>query len=205
VSSSDASVDDALSRALGRDVTLASTAPEGAIFEETWPNVEGMAPDDIITTTRVRFDEDESVSDLTLGMAAPPGSFFDLAPIHLLTTASLSELSRLQPASAFTSRRFRPNFVIDGAEAGFAENAWVGAQIGLGASAAVAVMMPTMRCVMTTMAQGELPEDRDVLRTAARHNRIEIAGLGQWACVGAYASVAAPGGVAEGAEVTLTV
>jgi len=28
---------------------------------------------------------------------------------------------------------------------------------------------------------------------AATHNRIEIAGLGLWACVGAYASVATPG------------
>ena len=58
--------------------------------------------------------------------------------------------------------------------------------------------MPTMRCVMTTLAQGELPDDRGVLRAATAHNRVEISGLGSWACVGGYASVAATGAVRVG-------
>src|SRR5204863_7506183 len=132
VSSSDADVDQALSRALGREVTLATAAPEGALFEETWLNVDGIAPSEVIESTRVRVDDDESVSDLTLGMAAPPGSFFDLAPVHLMTTASLAEFARLEPASEFAVGRFRPNFMIDGAGDGFVENGWVGATISLG-------------------------------------------------------------------------
>jgi uncharacterized protein YcbX len=62
-------------------------------------------------------------------------------------------------------------------------------------------MMPTMRCVMTTLAQGDLPDDRGVLRAATTHNRVEISGLGHWACVGAYASVSAPGSICVGDEI----
>jgi hypothetical protein len=51
---------------------------------------------------------------------------------------------------------------------------------------------------MTTLAQGELPDDRGVLRAATAHNRIEISGLGHWACVGAYASVSASGSICVG-------
>ena len=200
VTSRDANVHDALSGYLGRAVTLTSSVPDAPIFEETWPDVEGMAPAEIIDSTRTRFDDDESVSDLSLGMAAP-GSFLDLAPIHLVTTASLAAFEHLHPESEFAIARFRPNFVIDGAGDGFVENGWVGADVRLGA-ATVNVLMPTMRCVMTTLAQGDLPEDRGVLRAATTHNRVEISGLGQWACVGAYAGVVTPGDVAAGDEVT---
>ena len=201
VTSDDPTVDATLSAFVGRDVTLASAVPQGALFEETWPDVEGMAPTEFIDSTRARVDEGESVSDLALALAAP-GSFFDLAPVHLVTTSSLTELQTRQPSSQFDVRRFRPNFVIDGAAAGFVENAWVGANIVLG-EATVNVMMPTMRCVMTTLAQEELPDDRGVLRAAASHNRVEISGLGTWACVGAYCGVVAAGEVCAGDPVTV--
>ena len=201
VTSADADVDDSLSEYLGRPVRLTSNVPDAPIFEETWPDVDGMAPTEIIESTRARYDEGESVSDLSLAMAAP-GSFLDLAPIHFLTTASLAEFGRRMPDSEFAIARFRPNFVIDGADDGFAENGWVGSDVRLGA-ATVNVMMPTMRCVMTTLAQGDLPEDRGVLRAASTHNRLEIAGLGKWACVGAYAGVVTPGAVATGDPVSL--
>ena len=201
VTSDDPDVHAVLSNFLGREVTLADAAPQGSTFEETWPDIEGMAPSEFIDSTRVRSDEGEAVSDLALGLAAAPGSFFDLAPIHVVTSSSLDELSRLQPGSRFVSQRFRPNVVIDAPAAGFAENGWVGATLRLGAEAAVSVMMPTMRCVMTTLAQGDLPDDRAILRTATDHNRIEISGLGHWACVGAYASVVSPGTVRVGDDV----
>src|SRR5437899_1827256 len=51
VSSTDGKVDQALSQALGRDVTLATAAPEGALFEETWPNVDGIAPSEVLEST----------------------------------------------------------------------------------------------------------------------------------------------------------
>jgi MOSC domain-containing protein len=60
-----------------------------------------------------------------------------------------------------------------------------------------------MRCIMTTLAQGDLPRDSGVLRTVARHNRVEIPGLGTWSCVGAYATVTTPGRVQLGDEVVV--
>jgi hypothetical protein len=201
VTSDDADVDAVLSRFLGRDVALATTAPQGATFEETWPNIDGMAPAEFIDSTRARVDDDESVSDLALGLAAPPGSFFDLAAVHLVTTSTLATLRSLEPASTFAVARFRPNFVIETDDDGFLENQWVGATVRLGADASVNVMMPTMRCVMTTLAQGDLPEDRGVLRAAAGHNRVEISGLGHWACVGAYAGVVTTGIISTGDSV----
>ena len=198
VTSDDPDVHELLSNFLGRDVTLANAAPPGATFEETWPDIEGMAPTEFIDSTRVRSDEGEAVSDLALGLAAAPGSFFDLAPIHLVTSSSLDELGERQPGSQFVSQRFRPNVVIAAPGRGFVENGWVGATLRLGADASVSVMMPTMRCVMTTLAQGDLPDDRAILRAATTHNRVEISGLGHWACVGAYAAVLTPGSIGLG-------
>ena len=202
VTSDDPHVDATLSEFVGRAVTLASSAPQAALFEETWPDVEGMAPTEFIDSTRARVDDGESVSDLALALAAP-GSFFDLAPVHLVTTASIAELQTRAPESQFDVRRFRPNFVIEGAGSGFVENGWVGANVALGADATVNVMMPTMRCVMTTLGQGDLPDDRGVLRAAATHNRVEINGLGTWACVGAYCGVVTPGDVCTGDDVAV--
>ncbi|MBN9100623.1 MAG: MOSC domain-containing protein [Pseudonocardia sp.] len=55
-----------------------------------------------------------------------------------------------------------------------------------------------MRCVMTTLAQSDLPADVDTLRTIAKHNRLEIPGMGVWACAGVYADVTAGGSVSVG-------
>ena len=41
-----------------------------------------------------------------------------------------------------------------------------------------------MRCVMTTLPQEDLPEDRAALCAIARHHRRDIPGLGTWACAG---------------------
>jgi hypothetical protein len=88
--SDDSSIDETLTSYLGRDVTLASTGPEGPIFEEVWPaDVEGLAPEEFISSTSTTTTaEGDAISDLSLGMAAPPGTFFDLATLHLLTTST---------------------------------------------------------------------------------------------------------------------
>lgn len=45
---------------------------------------------------------------------------------------------------------------------------------------------------MTTLAQGDLPKDIEVLRTLVRHNRVDVAG-GLYPCAGVYAVVEASG------------
>ena len=51
---------------------------------------------------------------------------------------------------------------------------------------------------MTTLAQPGLGIDRQVLKTIARHNRAEFAGVGMFACLGAYANVELAGTIRLG-------
>src|SRR4051812_8416000 len=195
--SDDPDVDAALSAALGRPVRLTSTAPEKPVFEEQWPAIDGLAPEEFIANTTTSHTDGEPVSTIGLAAMAPPGAFVDLAVLHVLTTATLAALSAAAPGSSFDPRRYRPNVLLDVPGTGFAEDEWVGSVLDVG-GAGIEIAMPTMRCVMTTLAQGDLPEDRDTLRTIARLNRRTIEGLGRWACAGVYAGVSRAGTVRRG-------
>jgi MOSC domain-containing protein len=195
--SDDPGIDDVLSASIGRPVRLVAQPPEKPVFEEQWPQIEGLAPAEFIAGTTTSHTDGEPVSTLQLAALAPNSGFVDLAVLHVLTTATLGALSAVAPGSSFDPRRYRPNVLLDVEGESFAEDEWVGAGLELGA-AGITVTMSTMRCVMTTLAQGELPEDRDTLRTIARHNRRKIEGLGTWACAGVYADVARAGVVRRG-------
>ena len=203
--SEDPRVDEQLSAVFERPVQLTTVAPEGNAYLAVWPTWDGVMPDDFRDQSRVEGTEAEgTLTDLGLAMASPPGTFFDVAALHVLTAATLARLGELEPASAFAVQRYRPNIVIDGVRAPFAENDWSGTAMRFGAALTASVLIPTMRCIMTTLAQGDLPRDNAVLRTVARHNRVEITGLGTWSCVGAYAIVTTPGRVQLGDPVTVT-
>ncbi len=126
---------------------------------------------------------------------SPPGTYFDLATIHLLTTSSLLAMTRLNPAAAWDARRFRPNFLIEtesGIE-GLVEAGWSGRMLRLGESS-VKCEIPTVRCGMTTHAQAGLPKDSTVLRSIVQD-------AGQY--LGIYGSVVNSGCVAVGDAVEL--
>lgn len=198
-------IDEALSGFLGRSVRLTSSAPAQLTMEETWPgDVEGVAPQSFIDSTRIDTAQpDEVVSDITMAMAAPAGTFFDLAALHLLTTATLRALTAAHPDGSFDVRRYRPNVVVATDDEGYVENGWIGRVAALGAGgAAMKVTLPTMRCIMTTMAQPGLPADRSLLRTIAAENRLEMLG-GSWACAGVYGDASGAGVVRVGDPVTL--
>lgn len=203
--SDDEGIDTALSTALGRDVTLISVPPEGSYFEELWPDIEGLTPQQLaprrlIEETTVRHeDSGEVISKFDISAFGAPGTFFDLSSLHVLTESTLDRLRELAPDATFDARRYRPNIVLRGDDAGFVENGWPGSSATIGDTATIAYSFATMRCVMTTLGQQELPEDADTLRTIARNNRIEIPQIGgTWACAGVYAEVAVPGEIAVG-------
>jgi uncharacterized protein len=205
--SDDSDIDQALSDALGRDVKLIMTPPDGVAFEELWVDIDGLersdlGPEHIIeATTRRREETGEAISHFDVAAFAPPGRFYDLAAMHVITESTLQRLRELAPESDFDARRYRPNVVLSGAEPGFAENDWPGREMTLGDRVRLAFTFQTMRCVMTTMAQGDLPEDRNTLRTVAKNNRIMIEKpevAGRWACAGVYADVSAGGEIAVG-------
>jgi uncharacterized protein len=195
----DTDFDERLSHFLGRDVTLASHAGEGQVLEEVWPAIDGLAPAETIEAMSAgRREGDDPVSDVPISMLAPAGTFFDLATLHVLTTATLARLRELAPSADFDVRRYRPNVLVDTGGTGFVENDWAGSTLTLGETAQARVDMQAMRCVMTTLAHGEVPADRATLQAIAKHNRIEIANLGTWACAGVYATITSGGTVNVG-------
>ncbi|MGZ4689599.1 MAG: MOSC domain-containing protein [Acidimicrobiia bacterium] len=201
--SEDPQVDEHLSAVFDRPVQLTTVAPEGNSYLAVWPEMDGVMPDDFREQNATGADPDGTLTDLALALAAPPGTFFDVSTLHVLTTATLQRLGEVAPGSQFAVERYRPNIVIDSDAEPFAENGWSGATMRFGAEVTASVLIPTMRCIMTTLAQGELPRDNAVLRTVSSHNRIEIPGLGTWSCVGAYATVGSAGRVVIGDEVSV--
>jgi uncharacterized protein len=193
VDSDDPQVHAILSGAVGRPVRLETTAPQGPVIEVLSPVVDGI-PD----------AQRETVGDTGIAVVAP-GTFFDAAPLHVVTTATLSQLAGLAPQTDFAAARFRPNAVVavEG-ESGFVENRWVGHTVTLGREVSASVFLAAPRCIMTTLAQADLPRDPAVLQTIAHHNRFDIPGLGPSSCVGAYALVTTGGTARRGDSVEIT-
>jgi uncharacterized protein YcbX len=174
VTSDQGDLNQILAKALNREVTLGAAQREPVNAEEYWPDMEGL-------------DHRDTVTDFTL----PEGTFFDCAMVHLLTTATLDRLRELYPQGRFEARRFRPNIVVQlaSAEKSFAENAWVGHTLDIGTAVRLNITRPCGRCVMTTLAQGDLSRDPGILRTAAQHNEVNV---------GVYAAVARGGTIRRG-------
>ncbi len=134
----------------------------------------------------------------------PVGSFFDLFPVSVLTASTLDQLSTLEPQSRFDQRRFRMNAIVSTKEAGFVENNWLGRELAIGDTARLRLALPDPRCVMTTLAQDELPKDTGILRTLTQHNRVQVGPAGRFPCAGVYAVVEAAGTMRTGDRVALT-
>jgi uncharacterized protein YcbX len=192
-----------LSGFLGRDVRLARAAPEDFTIDQYHPDVEDLDPEghrDTVTEPKLGA---AFFAEAGLPSAVPAGAFFDLFPVSVLTTSTLDRLNQLRPESRFDERRFRMNAIVRTGEAGFLENDWIGRGLEVGDTVRLNVFMPDPRCVMTSLAQDDLPKDTEILRTLARQNRIDVAGAGLYPCAGAYAIVESPGTMREGDRVVL--
>ncbi|MGH2587307.1 MAG: MOSC domain-containing protein [Dehalococcoidia bacterium] len=196
-------VDRVLSAWFRRDVTLARAAPDDFTIDQYHPDVEDLDP----AGHRDVVVEQKLGAALFAGTGAPSpvpvDAFFDLFPMSVLTTSTLEQLSTLRPESRFDERRFRMNVIVDTDAAGFVENDWIGRVLAIADTVRLRVTMPDPRCVMTTLAQDDLPNDTDVLRTLTQHNRVQV-GAGRFPCAGVYAVVDAPGMLRAGDRVTLT-
>ena len=202
VTSDAGDADATLSVFLGRDVTLQRAAPENFTIDHYHPDLEDLDPEghrDTITESRLGA---AFFAQVGIPSPVPAGSFLDLFPVSVLTTSTLAQLQALRPESRFEERRFRMNVVVDTTEDGFVENAWTGRSLEIGDAVRLKVFLSDQRCVMTTLAQGDLPKDNEVLRTLVRHNRVDVAG-GLYPCAGVYAIVATPGVTGAGDRVSL--
>ncbi|MFQ5847099.1 MAG: MOSC domain-containing protein [Candidatus Methylomirabilales bacterium] len=204
VTSDSSTVDRVLSTCFRRDVTLGRAAPDDFTIDMYHPDVEDLDPAGHRDTVVEQKLGSAFFAEAGLASPVPVGSFFDLFPVSVLTTSTLEQLSELQPQSRFDQRRFRMNVIVGTKEAGFVENDWIGHELAIGDAVRLNVALPDPRCVMTTLAQDELPKDTDVLRTLTRHNRVQVGDAGQFPCAGVYAVVEAPGTMRTGDRVALT-
>lgn len=120
---------------------------------------------------------------------------YGYAPVHLLTTATLAAFTAYHPTSRFEPERFRPSILLDtGTLEGFVESGWIGRVLAVGDHLRLVVSDHCVRCVMTTLAQGDLPQDPAILQVINETNGTHA---------GIYADVTKAGTVREGDPVLL--
>jgi len=182
--------DEVLSRFVGRPVTLRRGRGAGA-------GIDRAVPEEVLAHgvgAEVAFES------LELSEQAPGDSFVDYAPVHLITTATLTAVTRA--AGPARPRVFRPNLILaTPGLSGYTENDWVGRQLAIGGQVRLEIFLPTPRCAVPTLAHGQEPGNPEVLRALARSNRIALEGFGLQTCAGVYAKVISPGRVQAGDQV----
>ena len=183
-----------ISHALGRGITL--WPRQSAEHREHYRRQE-RGPEELRQVLGLEegdpFPSFEGIPEDLFQYVSPLGTYFDAYPLHILTTASLRSLAPHYPEGQFAPERFRPNIVIESAGASDAkeEESWKGKVVHIG-EVELQVVVPTIRCVMTTLAQGTLPKDPQILRTLVHHHSHHL---------GVYATVKRPGTIQVGDEV----
>ena len=185
--------DEVLSRFAGRPVALRRGREAGC-------GIDRAVPEEVLAHgvgAEVAFES------LELSQQAPGDSFVDYAPVHLITTATLTAVTSVAGAPPHP-RVFRPNLIVaTPGLSGYAENDWVGRQLAIGGQVRLEVFQPTSRCAVPTLAHGQDPGNPQILRALARSNRIPVEGSGLQTCAGVYARVISPGRVQAGDEVRI--
>jgi uncharacterized protein len=202
VASDSPDVEQVLSEFFGREVELARVAENGYTIDQYHPDVADYDPEghrDEVVEARLGA---AFFNDRGLPSAVPEDSFFDLFPLSVLTTSTLDQLNELEPATLFDAKRFRMNVIVETHAPGFVENDWVGHSLAIGDDVRLAVALPDPRCVMPSLAQPDLPRDPRVLKTLAKHNRIDVAGS-MYPCAGVYAVAEVPGTIGQDDDVRL--
>src|ERR1700688_1395674 len=181
---------------LGRRIKLIDVRPAGIELNRARP--------DEVMTEGVEATVTQDV--LAIASAAPAGGFFDFAPLHLMTSASLDAARAAAPTASIHAERYRPNIVIETPSSEvFAENQWVGRRLSIGPHVSIEVIAPTPRCAVPMLVHGALPHSREAVAVVNKLNKIEFPplGPGTYPCLGAYATVVATGPVKCGDQVVL--
>ena len=160
--------------------------------------------DDVMAELRGVFgrDDDEPLPDLSIfppvimEFESPPGTYYDVFPLMLMTTSALRSVAAAVPEAAVDVRRFRPSLVVDTGDAdGHPEFEWVGRTVRIG-DVELAIGAKCPRCVMVTRAVGQdMPADRSVLRHIVRDLDQNL---------GVYATVIRPGTIRVGDTVVVS-
>jgi uncharacterized protein YcbX len=150
----------------------------------------------VLTPAGVELDAADPALAAELGAARAmklDRGAFDTLPLALISSQTLAGLSALV-GRALAVQRFRPNILIESSDgAAYAEDAWVGATLRLGALR-MRIDKRDQRCVMVNVDPATGVRDPAVLRTIGRERDT---------CLGVYGSVATPGALAVGDPVVL--
>jgi uncharacterized protein YcbX len=205
VRTSDADVDERVSAALDHRVRLEALRPADDLdhYRRGAPD-----SDDVVGELRDIFgrEDDEPFPDFSVfppiiaEFESPPGTYYDVFPLMVMSEAALAALAAALPDSNLDVRRFRPSIVVDtgdeGADAstpGHPEFDWTGRRATIG-SATIEFGAPCPRCVMVTREiSPEIPADRTVLRHIVRDLDQNL---------GIYATVVTPGSIGAGDAMT---
>lgn len=121
---------------------------------------------------RLVYVPEHRARPLGAGDGAPDDrvAFADGFPLLLINQASVDDLS-LRVGREMVMSRFRPNLVIEGAEA-YAEDSWSRLRIG---QVTLRVASPCARCILTTIdpATYERDADREPLNTLKNYRRFD--------------------------------
>jgi uncharacterized protein YcbX len=73
---------------------------------------------------------------IKMGAGSPPGTFFDFAPLHVVTTATLDGITEARDGLPIEPERYRPNVVVfpPSGTSAFPENHWVNGILSIGNS-----------------------------------------------------------------------
>ncbi len=205
VRTTDPDVDERVSAALDQRVRLERLAPADDLDHYRRG---GADSDDPMAELRSIFgrDDDEPLPDFSVfppiiaEFESPPGTYYDVFPLMVMTEAALGALAGALPDSNVDVRRFRPSFVVDtgdgGGDAptpGHPEFDWIGRRATVG-TATIEFGAPCPRCVMVTREiDASIPADRSVLRHIVRDLDQNL---------GVYATVVLPGTVRVGDQLT---
>jgi uncharacterized protein YcbX len=156
-------------------------------------------PEQSATLVRTPEDDELDVADPVLAARLGHGArvikqnrgVFDIAPLSLITTATVAELGA-RVGRELVVERFRPNLLVEAAEP-FAEDAWVGRVLRAG-GIRMRVDQRDKRCVMVNVDPATTERDPRVLKTIGRERE---------ACLGVYGTTVQPGTVSVGDPVVL--
>ena len=120
---------------------------------------------------------------------------YAFSPVHLVSLQALTALRDLLPQSQIDARRFRPNIVADlpGLDGRCPENRLIGTEFTIG-GVRLRGIRASGRCSFTTLAQRDLPEDHDVLRSLIHEFGKDF---------GIYCEVLVPGDLSQGDPIVL--
>ena len=175
VSSQDVDVNQKLSEAIGRPVTLWPLQPKTNIRHYLLKVPAGAEAMKKQFATKQLPDFSSVTWRMMMELAVfvtPLGRYHDVYPLHLLTTNSLERLQQLEPDGDFRVERFRPNLLIEACSGAvdFAEFAWVDGKLYIG-DTVLEVVSRTVRCSMPAQPQAKLQKDAKVLRTLEAHTQ----------------------------------